>query len=99
MLADNLRKIASNFSGTPQDFNDVSLSFITFIRERAFQMAVNGHKGMGFSMNYCWWSLDVVKASLPLLNTDGFETRIIPQTTKLQNGEEAIEFIITVEWK
>jgi hypothetical protein len=99
MLANNLNKIASNFSGTPQEFIGPSASFVCFIRERSTEMAINGHKGMAFSMNDSQWSLDQVKSSLNLLRADGFDTKIISKIHKLDGGEEGIEFIVNVEWK
>lgn len=62
-------------------------------------MAINGHKGMAFSMSYSPWSLDVVKSSLDCLQQDGFNTKIVHEIRKSDSGEEGIEVIITIEWK
>lgn len=99
MLAETLNTISSHFTGTKQEFNGPSASFLFFVRERTTEMAINGYKGMAFSMNDSQWSLDVVKSSLDYIKKDGFDAKIVAKNHQLENGDEGIEFLVTIEWK
>lgn len=93
MLAEELRKLASNFSGTPREFTGPSDSFISFIKERATRLAINGHMGMAFRLP-TEWSLEEISSSLPTLRQYGFDANIVPE-----DDGEFVGFIVTIEWK
>lgn len=96
MLSQELKKAAANFDGTRKEVVGPSGSFISFITERASDMAANGSINMGIDIAHLPWSIDRIRASFEIIRQYGLDIGIrdLGPNAPGQSG-----LVLTVRWE